>query len=98
MTCGLPLVRDAAGIFGEGHVPDPVQAVFDLPVSVQQCCQPGRIGLPGWQAGDRIDQLGPGASAGQVGGVPLGDDDLFGVWGKCRSGGRADQGGAEVTS
>jgi hypothetical protein len=36
---------DLGAILGEGHIPDPVQAVLDRPVTPQEVGKPGRAGL-----------------------------------------------------
>jgi hypothetical protein len=41
----------------EGHIADPVQAVFDEPVPAQAAGELGRAGLRRCQRGDRVDGL-----------------------------------------
>jgi hypothetical protein len=75
---------DAAGVFGEGDVADPVER-FDLPVGTGQGTELLRAGVVSGLAAERLDEFGARVAAGQVGGVPL-HDDLLGM-GKFRSGG-----------
>ena len=75
---------DAAGVFGEGDVADPVER-FDLPVGAGQGTELLRAGVASRLAAERLDEFGARVAAGQVGGVPLHDDLL--VCGKFRSGG-----------
>jgi hypothetical protein len=43
LRCGPS--ADPGAILGEGHIPDPVQAVLDRPVAPQEVGKPGRAGL-----------------------------------------------------
>ena len=76
---------DAAGVFGEGDVADPVER-FDLPVGAGQGTELLRAGVVSGLAAERVDEFGARGAAGPVGGVPLYDDDLLGMR-KFRSGG-----------
>jgi hypothetical protein len=54
------------GVLGEGHIPDPVQAVLDRPVPTDEVGQPGGVGLGVGEAGDRVDDHGPPPPGAQV--------------------------------
>jgi hypothetical protein len=69
---------DAAGVFGEGDVADQVER-FDLPVGAGQGTELLRAGVVSGLAAERVDEFGARVAAGQVGGVPLRDDDLLGM-------------------
>src|SRR5215207_7840787 len=75
MTCGA----DLGAILGEGHIPDPVQAVLDRPVAPQEVGKPGWAGLGEGEAGDRVRLHGP-PPPGVQGTALAGDlEDLRGV-------------------
>jgi hypothetical protein len=69
---------DVAGVFGEGDVADLVER-FDLPVGAGQGTELLRAGVVSGLAAERVDEFGARVAAGQVGGVPLHDDDLLGM-------------------
>jgi hypothetical protein len=51
---------------------------FDLPVGAGQGTELLRAGVVSGLAAERVDEFGTRVAAGQVGGVPLHDDDLLG--------------------
>jgi hypothetical protein len=57
---------ELAGVFGDGDVPDPVQAVLDRPVSADVAGELPGCGLGGGQAGHGVDGDGAPSSAGKV--------------------------------
>jgi hypothetical protein len=75
---GPEAVRMRAGVFGEGDVADPVER-FDLPVGAGQGTELLRAGVVSGLAAERVDEPDARVAAGQVGGVPLHDDDLLGM-------------------
>lgn len=48
---------DTTSIFAKGHIPNPMQAVFDAPVASDQAEQAIGVGLLSAEAGDAVDIL-----------------------------------------
>jgi hypothetical protein len=79
MTCGPVPVRSWEASSGEGHIPDPVQAVLDRPVRAQEVGEPGGAGLSVGQAGDRVDDHSPPPPGAKLTGLAGDLEDLGGV-------------------
>lgn len=69
---------DARGVLGEGYVPHVVQGL-DLPMPTDQFGKLGRGGLPGSEAGDRVDRLDGGLPGRAIRATALDLDGLYGV-------------------
>jgi SEC-C motif len=70
---------DLGAILGEGHIPDPVQAVLDRPVAPPEVGKPGRAGLGEGEAGDRVRPHGPPPPGVQATTLAGDLDDLRGM-------------------
>ncbi len=80
---GPGMFADAAAIFIEGPIADPMQAVFNGPMAAIEREQAGWVRFLRTQAGDAIDGFGAGFPGDELGGVALDAKDLSGV-GKSR--------------
>lgn len=76
-VCGRVLGPDAAGVFGEGSIPDAEQAVLDLPVVPRQLQQSSFVHHVGWDRGDGIDDLPRAERPGLA--QPFDADDPAGI-------------------
>ena len=57
-------------VFSEGHVPDPMETIFDMPVPACPLVEVDRLGVGGGQGDDQVGRLaggGAGDGAGDQG-------------------------------